>query len=101
MSSPSPGVCEEPIDFGVSPVTGRDKDDVLQPVEVALGDWVDTNQGGLEEGGPLGGRERTGSTFVFLRERESGESEFGREKHKVLLHPASWMNNWGMLWRYS
>lgn len=52
-----PGVCEESIDFGVPPVTCIDKEDILQPVEVALGGRVDTNQAGLQEGGPLGSRE--------------------------------------------
>lgn len=53
--APSPGVGEEPVDLGAPPVVGGDKEDVLQPVEVALGDGVDADQRGLEERGPLGG----------------------------------------------
>lgn len=88
----SPGVCEEPVDFGVSPVTCRDKEDILQPVEVALGDWVNTNQAGLQESGPLGSRERTRSPFIFLGERENRESESGREKYKVPpVHHLGWI----------
>lgn len=87
LQRPLPGVCEEPVDFGVPPVTCRDKEDILQPVEVALGGWVDTNQAGLQEGGPLGSREGTGSTFVFLEGKGSRESGLGREQHKV---PSVW-----------
>lgn len=62
------------------PVAGWDEEDILQPVEVALGDWVNTNQSGLEEGGPLGSREGAGSSFIFLGER--GGKKESEEKAK-------------------
>lgn len=68
---PSPGVGEEPVDFGVAPVARRDDEDVLQPVEVALGDGIHADQGGLEERGPLGGREGAGASLVLLGDRDS------------------------------